>query len=75
LSPTNIFAPASTPANTIFGLSLFVLAVTAAIFVTVFTLLVYAVVRYRRKGSNDGVEPRRFMEAIRWSWLGQSSPS
>jgi cytochrome c oxidase subunit 2 len=57
LSPTNIFAPASTPANSIFGLSLFVLAVTAAIFVTVFTLLVYAVVRYRRKGSDDGVEP------------------
>jgi cytochrome c oxidase subunit 2 len=57
LSPTNIFAPASTPANSIFGLSLFVLAVTAAIFVTVFTLLVYVVVRYRRKGSNDGHEP------------------
>jgi cytochrome c oxidase subunit 2 len=34
-----------------------VLAVTAAIFVTVFTLLVYVVVRYRRKGSNDGHEP------------------
>ncbi|MGA7928455.1 MAG: hypothetical protein WCA20_20985 [Candidatus Sulfotelmatobacter sp.] len=29
LSPTNIFAPASTPAKSIFGLSLFVLAVTA----------------------------------------------
>lgn len=57
LSPTNIFAPASTPANSIFGLSLFVVAVTAAIFVTVFTLLVYAVVRYRRKGSDDGHEP------------------
>jgi hypothetical protein len=28
-SPTNIFAPASTPAKSIFGLSLFVLAVTA----------------------------------------------
>jgi cytochrome c oxidase subunit 2 len=57
LSPTSIFAPASTPANSIFGLSLFVVAVTAAIFVTVFTLLVYAVVRYRRKGGDDGHEP------------------
>jgi cytochrome c oxidase subunit 2 len=57
LSPTNIFAPASTPANSIFGLSLFVLAVTAAIFVTVSTLLVYAVVRYRKKGGDDGHEP------------------
>jgi len=31
-SPTNIFAPASTPAKSIFGLSLFVLAITATIF-------------------------------------------
>jgi hypothetical protein len=30
-SPTNIFAPVSTPAKSIFGLSMFVLAVTAAI--------------------------------------------
>jgi hypothetical protein len=29
LSPTNIFAPASTPAKSIFGLSLFLLAVAA----------------------------------------------
>jgi len=57
LSPTNIFAPASTPANSIFGLSLFVLAVTGGIFVTVFTLLLYAVIRYRRKVSDDGHEP------------------
>jgi len=28
LSPTNIFAPASTPAKSIFGLSLFVVALT-----------------------------------------------
>jgi cytochrome c oxidase subunit 2 len=57
LSPTNIFAPASTPADSIFGLSLFVVAVTAAIFVTVCALLVYAVVRYRRNGSDNGQEP------------------
>jgi len=44
LSPTNIFAPVSTPAQSIFGLSIFVLAVTAAIFVVVFTLLAYSVV-------------------------------
>ncbi len=57
LSPTNIFAPVSTPANSIFGLSLFVVVVAAAIFVTVFTLLVYAIVRYRRQGGDDGHEP------------------
>src|SRR5580692_515311 len=57
LSPTNIFAPVSTPANTIFGLSIFVLAVTATIFVIVFTLLAYAVVRFRKTADDDGREP------------------
>src|SRR5260370_17629462 len=42
LSPTNIFAPASTPAQSIFGLSIFVLSVTAAIFVFVFFFLTYS---------------------------------
>src|SRR5271169_1430447 len=57
LSPTNIFAPASTPANSIFGLSIFVLAVTAAIFVVVFTLLAYSVVKFRKRANDDGREP------------------
>jgi cytochrome c oxidase subunit 2 len=56
-SPTNIFAPASTPAKSIFGLSLFVLAVTGAIFVVVFTLLLYSVVKFRRQKNDDGREP------------------
>jgi len=55
-SPTNIFAPVSTPAAEIFGLSLFVLMVSAVIFATVFSLLVYAVVKFRRK-AEDGEEP------------------
>ena len=42
MSPTTIFAPVSTPADSIFELSRFVLAVTAGIFVVVFALLVYA---------------------------------
>lgn len=57
MSPTNIFAPASTPAKSIFGLSLFVLAVTAAIFVVVFTLLTYCVVKFRRRTNDDDREP------------------
>ncbi|HWY58150.1 MAG TPA: cytochrome c oxidase subunit II [Terriglobales bacterium] len=57
LSPTNIFAPASTPAKSIFGLSLFVLAVTGAIFLVVFTLLLYSVVKFRKRPSDDGREP------------------
>ena len=57
LSPTSIFAPVSTPARLIFGLSIFVLAVTAAIFVVVFTLLFYSVVKFRKRNSDDGREP------------------
>jgi cytochrome c oxidase subunit 2 len=57
LSPTNIFAPASTPANSIFELSLFVLAVTGAIFLIVFILLLYSVVKFRKRQDDDGREP------------------
>jgi cytochrome c oxidase subunit 2 len=57
VSPTNIFAPVSTPAHSIFGLSLFVLAVTAAIFATVFSLLVYCVVKFGKPADDDGREP------------------
>ncbi|MGA8619190.1 MAG: cytochrome c oxidase subunit II [Candidatus Sulfotelmatobacter sp.] len=57
LSPTNIFSPASTPAKSIFGLSLFVLAVTGAIFLVVFTLLLYSVVKFRKRRNDDGREP------------------
>ena len=57
LSPTNIFAPASTPAQSIFDLSLFVLEVTGGIFVVVFGLLVYAVVKFRKRKTADGREP------------------
>jgi cytochrome c oxidase subunit II len=56
-SPTNIFSPASTPADTIFGLSVFVMAVTAAIFVVVFSLLVYAAVKFRMKPGDSSREP------------------
>src|ERR1700753_600688 len=58
MSPTSIFAPSSTPAHSIFGLSLYVLGVTAFIFVVVFSLLVYCVVRFRRRAESDeGREP------------------
>ena len=57
LSSTNIFAPASTPAHTIFRLSMFVLAVTALIFVVVCTLLLYSVVKFRSRAGDVGREP------------------
>src|SRR5271154_3507161 len=47
MSPTNIFAPVSTPAESIFGLSVFVFSIVAGIFILVFALLAYAVVRFR----------------------------
>lgn len=57
VSSTNIFAPASTPARSIFGLSIFVVAVTAVIFVVVGGLLVYSVVKFRGRASDAGREP------------------
>ncbi|MFP5234185.1 MAG: cytochrome c oxidase subunit II [Acidobacteriota bacterium] len=52
--PTNIFAPAGTPAHSIFSLSLLVLSVTGAIFLGVTGTLIYVLVRYRmRKNSPD----------------------
>src|SRR6202046_2450833 len=57
MSPTNIFSPASTPADSIFGLSIFVLLNVAAIFVVVFTLLAYVVIRFRNKQGADRSEP------------------
>src|SRR5437868_4812269 len=73
LSPTNIFAPVSTPAKLIFGLSIFVLAVTAAIFVVVFTLLAYSVVKFRKRANDDGREPPQVygsnQVAIAWTIL------
>jgi cytochrome c oxidase subunit II len=57
MSPTSIFSPASTPASEIFELSMLVLAVTGVIFVCVGSLLVYAVITFRRRKNDDGSEP------------------
>ena len=54
---TNIFAPESTPAKSIFDLSIFVLAITGIIFAVVFTLLVYAIMKFRATPANAGREP------------------
>src|SRR5439155_12878066 len=57
MSPTSIFAPLSTPAESIFELYILVLAIAAAIFLIVAALLVYSVVKFRRKRNDDGREP------------------
>jgi cytochrome c oxidase subunit 2 len=53
----SIFAPASTPSDSIYHLSLFVLSITGAIFVTVASLVAYVVFRYRQHGQDDTSEP------------------
>jgi len=52
----SIFKPESTPADSIYGLSLLILAVTGFIFVIVFGLIAYAITKFRER-SNDGPEP------------------
>jgi cytochrome c oxidase subunit II len=53
----NIFDTVSTPANEIRRLSYFVLIITALIFTVVFSLLVYAVVKYRSRDTDSDREP------------------
>jgi cytochrome c oxidase subunit II len=53
----SIFDPYSTPAHDIYHLSLFVLSICAAIFLVVFSLIVYAAIKYRRRPSDDDCEP------------------
>jgi cytochrome c oxidase subunit 2 len=54
---SNIFSPASTPANSIYHLALFVLAITGVIFVVVSGLLTYVVAKFRGRPGDDGREP------------------
>jgi cytochrome c oxidase subunit II len=57
MSPTSMFAPASASAESIFGLSKFVLATIAMIFVVVFALLAYVAVRFRARSGDGYSEP------------------
>ena len=53
----SIFDPRSTPTKWIDHLSYFVLSITGLIFVVVFSLLAYAVVKYRKRPGDNGCEP------------------
>ena len=57
LSSTSIFAPETTPAKSILGLSAFVLAVTVVIFVVVAGLIVYAIIKFRDRAGHAEREP------------------
>jgi cytochrome c oxidase subunit 2 len=54
---TNIFAPSSTPAKSIADLSVFILVITGFIFVVVFALLAYSVVKFRARAVDSDREP------------------
>jgi cytochrome c oxidase subunit 2 len=54
--PTDIFAPAGTPAHSIFGLSMLVLGITTSIFLIVGGLLLYVLVRYRSRATDEAHE-------------------
>ena len=57
-SPTpSLLNPASTPAQDIYHLSLFVMATCLGIFVVVFSLIVYSAIKYRKKATDDDSEP------------------
>ena|SRR5579859_6957323 len=56
-NPTNIFAPASTPADSIYHLSRLVLGITAGIFFVVFGLLVYVLIKFGARRGDDNREP------------------
>ena len=53
----SIFKPHSTPAESIYHLSFFVLAITALIFLVVFSLLLYVLVKFRGGVADRGREP------------------
>jgi cytochrome c oxidase subunit 2 len=53
----NIFDPQATPAESVYRLSLLVLAVCAAIFLVVAGLLTFTIVRFRRRKTDDTREP------------------
>lgn len=62
-SVPGIFDLLATPAESNRHLSHFVLGVTAVIFLVVFGLLTYAIVKFRSRAMDTDREPRKFMEA------------
>jgi cytochrome c oxidase subunit 2 len=56
-SNPNIFAPASLPANEIYRLAIFVIAICAGIFAVVGGLLAFSIVKFRRRKNDGDREP------------------
>jgi cytochrome c oxidase subunit 2 len=55
--PTTIFAPKSTPANEIYGLSLLIIGIAVLIFVVVAALLAFALFRFKARRTDENREP------------------
>ena len=55
-SPTSIFAPAATPAHSIYNLSLLVFGIVVGIFLVVGGLLLYALLKYRHRPADEDAE-------------------
>jgi len=68
--PANMFSPAATPAHSIFGVSMFVLALTGAIFILVTGLLIYALVKFRHREGDASGDPAQVYGSnqIETSW-------
>ena len=60
----SIFAPESTPAHEIYGLSLFVLLITGAIFAVVGGLLIYVIFRFREREHDAEHEPAQIYGSV-----------
>ena len=54
---SSIFDPRSTPADSVYRVAFFVNAICAVIFTVVFSLLIYAVVKFRESPAGAGREP------------------
>jgi len=56
-SIANVFKPQATPANSVYNVSMLMLAICAAIFVVVGGLLTFTIVRFRSRKADDPREP------------------
>jgi cytochrome c oxidase subunit 2 len=67
---TSIFAPEATPARSVFGLSMLVLAICASIFLVVAGLLLYCVIKFRHRASESTREPAQIYGStqVELSW-------
>ncbi len=67
---TSIFAPQATPARSIFGLSILVLAICGTIFLIVYGLLIYTLIRFRHRRGYTQREPAQIYGStqIELSW-------